>query len=153
MATSDHESPRFMPVGPSLLSAISPRLDASRLLLQRRSSNLHGRFILLVRTSTPSLPVSQCQWPRDGDRVVSLRSPFMYSHIPKIGGQPPVTLRYSDHECRRDSESECQCSGWAPVVPEFFKFAPTQCRFDFGLLRLALSRLAHMHTLSSSSSS
>ncbi len=26
---------------------------------------------------------------------------FMRSHLPKIGGQPPVTLRYSDHECRR----------------------------------------------------
>ena len=28
-------------------------------------------------------------------------SAFMCSHIPKIGGQAPVTLRYSDHECRR----------------------------------------------------
>ena len=25
----------------------------------------------------------------------------MCSHIPKIGGNAPVTLRYSDHECRR----------------------------------------------------
>ena len=28
-------------------------------------------------------------------------SAFMCSHIPKIGGIAPVTLRYSDHECRR----------------------------------------------------
>jgi hypothetical protein len=28
-------------------------------------------------------------------------SAFMRSHVPKIGGNNPVTLRYSDHECRR----------------------------------------------------
>jgi hypothetical protein len=35
------------------------------------------------------------------NRITGKWSAFMCSHIPKIGRQAPVTLRYSDLECRR----------------------------------------------------
>ena len=55
------------------------------------------------------------------NRNAGRQSGLMRSHIPKIGRQAPVTLRYSDHECRR-------CIQDFPVQQCFFRYSGTISR-------------------------
>ena len=89
----------------SKLACAFPETAVVALLILRRVTwtlSLFGRGALaLHRREAPFAPrglPARGPAPHAGhNRNAGKQLALMRSHIPKIGGQPPVTLRYSDH--------------------------------------------------------